>query len=333
MNAALSALAWLDGAWSVFKTTLAGLAFETIPFLLLGSLVSSIIHVFVPDAVLRRIFPRNRLLSILVALVAGAFVPICECGTVPLAKRLRDKGLPLSTAAAFLLAAPLANPMTIVSTYMAFAGGPYPMFIYRTVFGLGAAFIVALIVELLSGKSKLRPADGRDRRFRLVAMAGETRSRQRALAPVRGPGMQGDTGILHRIGEVFEHTTHDFLDSARFLVAGISAAALLRAILPSGYIAGSLRHGLSAIGVGGASAYALSICSSADAFVARSMFVPVSYPAALVFLMLGPMLDLKNSILLARFIPARRLAAFIAIVAIVCATVALGASSLLGWLP
>ncbi len=55
----------------------------------------------------------------------GAFVPICECGTVPLARRLRQKGLPLSTAVAFLLAAPLANPMTIISTFVAFKGTGY----------------------------------------------------------------------------------------------------------------------------------------------------------------------------------------------------------------
>ena len=104
--------AWLRGASSTFITTLAGLAFETIPFLLMGTLLSSLIQSFVPDRALRRIFPKNRYLSMLVALFAGVFVPICECGTVPLARRLRQKGLPLSTAVAFLLAAPLANPMT-----------------------------------------------------------------------------------------------------------------------------------------------------------------------------------------------------------------------------
>ena len=144
--------AWIRGASSIFVTTLAGLAFETIPFLLMGTLLSALIQSFVPDGALRRLFPKNRYLSILVALAAGAFVPICECGTVPLARRLRQKGLPLSTAVAFLLAAPLANPMTIISTYVAFRGTGYSVFIYRLVFGLAAAFVMAVAVEVVSRK-------------------------------------------------------------------------------------------------------------------------------------------------------------------------------------
>ena len=129
---------------------------------------------------------------------------------------------------------------------------------------------------------------------------------------------------------MLDHTSHDFLDSARFLIAGISAAALVRALLPADAVTSSLRHPLAAIGVGSLSAYLLSLCSSADAFVARSLFAPMSYPAALVFLMLGPMIDLKNSILLARFVKLPRLAVFIAIIVLVCALVALAASGLFG---
>ncbi len=329
MNHAPSLFAWLYTAWGVFETTLTGLAFETIPFLLLGTLVSSIIHVFVPDTVLRRIFPRNRILSILVALVAGVFVPICECGTVPLAKRLHEKGLPLSTAAAFLVAAPLANPMTIVSTYFAFEGGPVPMFLYRAGFGLCAAFIIALIVEALSRGKKVAAAPEERPRFRPLAAGAVPPGRGPTLQPPRMPSVSARRpDLFSRLAAVLDHTSSDFLDSARFLIAGISAAALVRALLPAGAITGSLRLRLPAVGIGALSAYTLSLCSSADAFVARSLFAPLSYPAALVFLMLGPMIDLKNSILLARFIPLRRLAVFIAIVVIVCAAVALVASSL-----
>ena len=131
-------------------------------------------------------FPKNRYLSILVALVGGAFVPICECGTVPLARRLRQKGLPLSTAVAFLLAAPLANPMTIVSTFVAFKGTGYPVFAYRLGFGLAAAFVIAVIVELVSRR---RPSDRHDaaaRRSRVRAARGLGLPRGAAAALVAG---------------------------------------------------------------------------------------------------------------------------------------------------
>jgi uncharacterized membrane protein YraQ (UPF0718 family) len=332
MNQALSFSTWLYTAWGVFMTTLTGLAFETIPFLLLGTLVSSIIHVFVPDTVIRRIFPRNRVLSILVALVAGAFIPICECGTVPLARRLREKGLPLSTAAAFLVAAPLANPMTIISTYVAFKGGPYPIYLFRVGFGLGAAFLIALAVEFLAGRDREKSSTANSPRFRAHKIDNAPGARLAALqvrSKIPAPKTKRPS-LVARLAAVLDHTSRDFLDSARFLIAGISTAALVRALLPANAITSSLQHPLAAIGVGGLSAYLLSLCSSADAFVARSLFAPMSYPAALVFLMLGPMIDLKNSILLARFVKLPRLAAFIAIIVLICALVALAASPLFG---
>ncbi|MEZ4584219.1 MAG: permease [Caldilineaceae bacterium] len=40
----------------------------------------------------------------------GPDLPVCECGVVPVARRLYEKGLPTSIGVAFLLAAPVINP-------------------------------------------------------------------------------------------------------------------------------------------------------------------------------------------------------------------------------
>ncbi len=306
--------AWLRGASATFVTTLAGLAFETIPFLLMGTLLSAIIQSFVPDRALRRIFPKNRYLSILAALVVGAFVPICECGTVPLARRLRQKGLPLSTAVAFLLAAPLANPMTIVSTFVAFKGTGYPVFALRLGFGLAAAFAIAMIVELVSRNRPSIDLAEPARRFaslRATALPDPPRL-PRPLA-WRRAGRRGSLGerFVTRVSKTLEHASYDFLDTARYLIAGISIAAFARALVPAGAILRSLGRPLTATGTGLASAYVLSLCSTADAFVARSLFAPDSYRAVLAFLMLGPMIDLKNTVLLSRFIRPKLLVALV----------------------
>lgn len=315
---------WLQSVSSTFITTLTGLAFETLPFLLIGTFLSSIIHVFVPDRIIRRVFPKNRILSILVALVIGVFIPICECGTVPLARRLRDKGLPLSTATAFLLAAPLVNPMTILSTYTAFNDGPYPMFLFRVLLGLATAFGISLIVEVLTRRDPLVTESPLWVRYSPIAV-GSIRVLRLSL-PRRKPAKS----FFVRIGEMLEHTSRDFLDSGRYLIAGISVAALVRSFLPSDILMRSLQHPMSAIGTGTASAYLLSLCSEADAFVARSIFIPGSYPAALAFLILGPMIDLKNSILLARYITKRQLAVFILLIFAFTATIVFLASPLFG---
>jgi uncharacterized membrane protein YraQ (UPF0718 family) len=57
---------WTRQNAPLFFATFSGLAFETLPFLAIGSLVSAIIHVFVPGEFLRRFFPKNRMISILV---------------------------------------------------------------------------------------------------------------------------------------------------------------------------------------------------------------------------------------------------------------------------
>lgn len=320
--------AWLRGASSTFVTTLSGLAFETIPFLLMGTLLSALIQSFVPDRSLRRIFPKNRYLSILVALVAGALVPICECGTVPLARRLRQKGLPLSTAVAFLVAAPLANPMTVVSTYVAFKGTGYPVFALRLGFGLAAAFVIAIVVELVSRNRPRIDMVGPSRRY-LRLEAGAFPGAPRLPAARSGPRPGLGARFASRIGETLEHASYDFLDTARYLIAGISVAAFARALIPAGAILRSLGKPLAATGTGLASAYILSLCSSADAFVARSLFAPDSYHAVLAFLVLGPMIDLKNTALLSRFVRPGLLVAFVALAILVVGAMALIASPLL----
>jgi uncharacterized membrane protein YraQ (UPF0718 family) len=100
---------------------------------------------------------------------------------------------------------------------------------------------------------------------------------------------------------MLDRTAYDFLDTARYLVAGIAAASLLRALYPAGLAGFSLPRELSAICGGIGSAYVLSLCSAADAFVARAMFSNAPMTATLSFLVMGPMLDLKNTILLSRF--------------------------------
>lgn len=327
MVSAPDMIAWLRGASLTFITTLAGLAFETIPFLLMGTLLSALIQSFVPDRALRRIFPKNRYLSILVALAAGAFVPICECGTVPLARRLRQKGLPLSTSVAFLLAAPLANPMTIISTFVAFKGTGYAVFAYRLGFGLAAAFAIAVIVELASrGRPEIDMTQPPLAFARLEAATFPAAPR---LPLPAGPRPSFGGRLASRLGHALEHASYDFLDTARYLIAGISVAAFARAMIPPEAILRSLGMPLAATGTGLASAYVLSLCSSADAFVARSLFAPDSYHAVLAFLILGPMIDLKNTVLLSRFVRPRLLVAFVILAFLVVGAVAFVASPLL----
>lgn len=302
----------LAQAGPVFFATFTGLAFETIPFLLIGTTLSSLVHVLVPGEMIRRVFPRNRLLSLMTALVAGAFIPICECGTVPLANSLRRKGLPLSTAAAFLLAAPLVNPMTILSTFAAFQGGPRSVFLYRLCLGLVAAFVIALLIDRRPG---VDPEES----------PAQSRFSDHSDAHAHPP-----QSLKARVGEILEHTSHDFLDTARYLVLGIFVASLLRVFVPTGSLTALAGRDGAGAAAGLLLAYTLSLCSVADAFVARSLLSALPFSATIAFLLLGPMINIKNTVLLSRFIRPRQLAGLLIMVFTVDFTVAVVAGHFVG---
>ena len=306
----------LRGGIPTFIATFAGLAFETIPFLLVGTLLSAFIHELVPGPLLRRLFPKNRYLSMVTALFLGAFLPMCECGTVPVANSLQRKGLPRSTAGAFLLAAPLVSPITILSTVAAFQGDARPVFLFRLGFGVMAAGCIAALVEL--GTRFARPAADRV----------EPRTTSEPDPAESQPGERGRMSAWARAGEILEHTSHDFLDTARFLVLGITLASLVRVFIPT-ESAGSLSwSAAAAAGLGLALAYVLSLCSAADAFVARSLLAGLPFSATMAFLLLGPMIDMKNTVLLSRFIQPRQLVVFLTV--IFCVDFAAALAS--GWL-
>ena len=93
---------------------------ESLPFLLLGSLISSIIETFVSDETMARIIPRNKVLGTIVGIFMGLFIPACDCAVIPVSKRLIKKKVPLNVAVSFMLASPIINPVVLLSTYKAF---------------------------------------------------------------------------------------------------------------------------------------------------------------------------------------------------------------------
>jgi uncharacterized protein len=291
-----------------FAATASGLAFETIPFLLIGTALSSAIHVFVPDKAIRRVIPKNRFAAILAAAAIGAVLPVCECAIVPLARRLREKGVPESAALAFMLAAPIVNPITLISTAVAFRGTGHALWAIRFGAGLAVALAVAFLAEI---KRPSAPETGR--RFAPIARSGYPRAPLAA-----GKSRAARPQAAEAISRFLSHAGSEFLDTSRYLVGGICVAALVRALIPIAAISKALADPISAIPTGMAAAFILSLCSSADAFVARTLFVPQSYGAAVAFMVFGPMMDVKTAALLSRFLKKGELRRLIIALALAC---------------
>jgi uncharacterized membrane protein YraQ (UPF0718 family) len=256
--------AWLQNLLIV----LSSLLIEALPFVLLGALVSAAIEVSVPSSAFARIARLPRPLQLPAAAAAGVAFPVCECGSVPVARRLISKGLAPSAAVTFMLAAPILNPVVIASTLVAYRGrdSMWTMVLGRIGLGFVVAVAVGWVVGSVRGGDLLRP-----RRDDIDVDADE-------LEP--------------RWSRFFGHLSGDFVFMGRFLVMGAAIAAAVQTFVPQsvlGSVAGTPVVDLIAMM---ALAFVLSLCSESDAFVAAS-FVQFGPAAQLAFLVFGPMVDTK----------------------------------------
>src|SRR5215472_13048770 len=92
------------------------------PFIILGALIAGVLEVLVPQRLVAKIIPRSRVLAILIGGFLGLLFPMCECGIIPVMRRLLRKGVPLSSCTAYLLAGPIINVVVMGSTFTAFYG-------------------------------------------------------------------------------------------------------------------------------------------------------------------------------------------------------------------
>ena len=256
-----------DFAYSFLSVVLEG-----VPFILAGVVLSGLIDAFLPPRVLARLLPRHPAGGILLGGVLGAILPMCECGIVVVIRRLLQKGLPLSSAMAYMLAAPVVNPIVAVSTYAAFRGqGPLEMMLCRIALSFAVAVVIASIVHFRRRAWVLRPD--------LVA------------APVIDDHPDVRSG-KEKSAAAVRAATGDFLDVTVFFVLGAAVATLFNTSVNQQVIMPLADDRALAVGSMMAVAALLSLCSTSDAFVAAT-FTAFPSAAKLAFMSFGPVVDLK----------------------------------------
>ncbi|MFF9818637.1 permease [Streptomyces sp. NPDC014006] len=244
-----------------WMTVFVAVVLQALPFLVLGVLLSAALAVFVPSAFFARALPSRVWLAVPVAGMAGAVLPGCECASVPVAGALVRRGVTPAAAIAFLLSAPAINPVVLTATAVAFPRHP-EMVLGRLVAGLLVACAMGWLWQRLGRTDWLRPPEhARD----------DGRSKGAAF---------------------WDSVRHDVMHAGGFLVLGAMAAATLKAVAPADWLRTAAGNPFAAVGALAVLAVLLSICSEADAFVAASL-TQFSLTAKLVFLVVGPMIDLK----------------------------------------
>ena len=230
---------------------------QSTPFLVGGVLLSALISRFLSERLLRKVMPRNPVLAVPVAGIAGMCLPGCECAAVPVSEGLMRRGLRPAAALTFLLAAPAINPAVIVSTAVAFPNN-HMMVVAR----VAASLVTAVLVGWW------------------------------CLARGDRLGMLRRTTVHDHSAGFLAGALHDFLHAGGFLVMGAMAAAAVNTFVPREWVDGVA--GQAALGVLTLAMFAFiaALCSESDAFVAASL-TAFSDTARLAFLVVGPAMDIK----------------------------------------
>jgi uncharacterized membrane protein YraQ (UPF0718 family) len=270
-------LAVVDGV-SNFSAVFLGIFIEAAPYLLLGTLASGLVEVFFSANELSRLLPRNRFLAVGLGGLFGLFFPVCECGSIPLARRLMKKGIPVPVGIAFLLAAPVINPIVIASTFAAF--GNTPIFWLRFGLTLLIAVVVGFLFMLESDPSRIiRPANPE-----------VTQSLHFHLEPETPAQM---LSLKDKLKKIMLIAGDEFFEMGRFLIIGALLAALMQTAVPQTWLLALGQGPVISVIVLSLLAVLLSVCSTVDSFIALAFTGTFSTGAILAFLVYGPMVDIK----------------------------------------
>jgi len=224
---------------------------------------------------------------ILLASVFGFVAPVCDCGVIPLARRLRSKGVPAYAATTFIVAAPVVNPVVLLSTAFAFQGN-WAIVALRLAMTLNVSIAVGLFASALFPDPLASAA---------------------VAPPISGgadPLPPSDSGGIR---ELVGHATEELFDVIFFIVLGALFTAVTQAAVPRRDLSGVGSRPILSVATLMPVATLLSICSEADAFVARAFAVTFSRGAILAFMAIGQIVDLRNGVLLLRTLGARQGAA------------------------
>jgi hypothetical protein len=309
------------GPFNQALTLFLSLLVEATPFLLLGVAFSSGLAVLIDERALVKRLPKHPALAALTGSLFGCLFPVCECGNVPVARRLLMQGAPSAMAIGFLLAAPTVNPIVFWATWVAFRDQPAMVF-----WRVGLTVLIAVIMGWLFSAQKdlrpfLQPAIARAMPSPSVQPPGPTAGNDLLsggtfLLQGQGQALKLDAPFAEvmsataifpkptaaKLQAVLEMVLQEFRELGAVLVMGSAIAATVQVAIPREWILALGQGPITSILAMMLLAWVVSICSTVDSFFALSFASVFTSGSLLAFLVFGPMIDLKNiSLLLTTF--------------------------------
>ncbi|MBB6216780.1 hypothetical protein HNQ80_002884 [Anaerosolibacter carboniphilus] len=325
-----------------FTTVFLSIILEAIPFVMIGAFVSSMIQMFVSEQTIAKVIPKNRFLGLLAASLMGFIFPVCECAIVPIMRRLMNKGVPLHIAVTFMLAVPIVNPVVLTSTYYAFSGQT-SMVLLRGGLGIFGAVLIGHIIGLLEGKKNPLKNHGisegsgcgcghhHHEEFENGLEIEEEHHSHHHGAHHHDhhhpcgcehhhghPAVHQKQGLWRTLMDVMEHMSLELYDVGKFLILGAFLSALMQTFVSRSYILSIGQGSVTSVLVMMLMAFVLSLCSEADAFIARTFLGQFTTGSIVGFLIFGPMIDIKNTLMLSGAFKGKFVVKLIVVISMVC---------------
>lgn len=292
---------------------------EAIPFLLLGAFVSAIIEEFVSEKTIEKLIPKNKLLGSLVGIFLGLFIPACDCAVIPIALKLKKKKVPTNVLVSFMLASPIINPVVLFSTWFAFTntesitilGVVLPkLFVFRAVFGVLIAFIVGILVDKLVKEEEVLKENAEDLTCPHCTLHTHNEKEDVDSHELHchhccnlnyehehNHDNEGKISFIKRKENILNHFSAEFMGIITYMMIGAFIASVMQATIQISSVVAFTNPYTSSIILMGF-AFLLSLCSTSDSFIARTFVNSIPNTSILAFLLVGPMIDVKNTIIL-----------------------------------
>ena len=263
---------------------------ESLPFLLLGAVISSIIETYVSNETMAKIIPKNKVLGSIVGIFLGFFLPACDCAVIPVSKRLLKKKVPVNVAVSFMLASPIINPVVLLSTYYAFYNKNPEIFWFRLLFGILIALIIGIIIGIIYNKKSVirnELLEDDDEDSCCCECGHEEHHKHKHKHTLKGDFLS-----------ICKHTANDLFEVVKFLMFGALLASIIQVTLPRSVLLVFDNNQVLSIIALMIFAYLISLCSTSDSFIGKSLLSSFSKGSIMAYLLLGPMIDVKNTFVL-----------------------------------
>lgn len=202
----------------------------------------------------------------------GMILPVCECGNIPLVKKMIENRVKLQYAITFLFAAPALNPLVILSTWSAFRSNPSIVF-WRITLTIFIAIILGIVFSLYPEKAELITKSLKEK-------------------------INCEKNTSKNLKDIFKKFCQEFIEMLAILIVGAFIATIIQLVIPREFISTVGREPVLSSIVMILFAFILSVCANVDAFIALSYSNLFSAGSLLAFLVFGPMIDLKNVFLM-----------------------------------